>query len=83
VTTAEERTDIGPVLNFEYTEAKSTGTWMTTYDELRAKFPFELQIALQEWHKRIPHYRVADGADLSENGGQLGLNSLPLVWDVD
>ena len=43
----------------------------------------ELRIALQEWHRRIPNYRVADGADLQESGGQLGLNSLPLVWDVD
>jgi cytochrome P450 len=42
----------------------------------------ELQIALEEWHKRIPNYRVADGADLQESGGQLGLISLPLVWDV-
>jgi cytochrome P450 len=42
----------------------------------------ELRIALQEWHKRIPNYRVADGATLQETGGQLGLNSLPLVWDV-
>jgi len=43
----------------------------------------ELRIALQEWHKRIPNYRVADGADLQESGGQLGLHSLPLVWDVE
>ncbi|RAV03993.1 cytochrome P450 [Mycolicibacter senuensis] len=42
----------------------------------------ELQIAMQEWHKRIPNYRVADGAELQESGGQLGLNSLPLEWGV-
>ena len=44
----------------------------------------ELQIALQEWHKRIPNYRVAPGAreNLTETGGQLGLISLPLVWDI-
>jgi len=44
----------------------------------------ELQIALEEWHKRIPNYRVAPGAreKLTETGGQLGLTSLPLVWDI-
>lgn len=44
----------------------------------------ELQIALEEWHKRIPNYRLAPGAreQLVETGGQLGLTSLPLVWDV-
>ncbi|HLM04700.1 MAG TPA: cytochrome P450 [Blastococcus sp.] len=42
----------------------------------------ELKIALEEWHKRIPHYRVKDGAALTESGGQLGLHGLPLEWDV-
>ncbi|HZS22227.1 MAG TPA: cytochrome P450, partial [Pseudonocardiaceae bacterium] len=41
----------------------------------------ELRIALEEWHKRIPHYRVAPNAQLFESGGQLGLDALPLVWD--
>lgn len=41
----------------------------------------ELRIALEEWHKRIPDYRLAAGADLVETGGQLGLTSLPLQWD--
>jgi cytochrome P450 len=40
----------------------------------------ELHIALEEWHKRISDYRVADGAQLQETGGQIGLHSLPLVW---
>jgi cytochrome P450 len=40
----------------------------------------ELKIALEEWHKRIPDYRLAAGADLTETGGQLGLETLPLVW---
>lgn len=40
----------------------------------------ELKIALEEWHKRIPDYRLADDADLTETGGQLGLETLPLVW---
>jgi hypothetical protein len=32
------------------------------------------------WHARIPEYRLADNAELSEHGGQIGLNQLPLVW---
>src|SRR5215204_706716 len=42
----------------------------------------ELKIALEEWHKRIPHYRVAENADLVEAGGQLGLEALPLEWEA-
>jgi cytochrome P450 len=38
----------------------------------------ELRIALEEWHKRIPNYRVPDDAQLVETGSQLGLESLPL-----
>lgn len=41
----------------------------------------ELVIALEEWHKQIPDYRVADGVELRERGGQLKLMSLPLEWD--
>ncbi|WP_280231715.1 cytochrome P450 [Nocardia cyriacigeorgica] len=41
----------------------------------------ELRIALEEWHKRIPEYHIAPGAELLETGGQLGLTSLPLGWD--
>jgi len=42
----------------------------------------ELYTAMTMWHERIPDYRLADGADIREHGGQLGLLSLPLVWDV-
>jgi cytochrome P450 len=42
----------------------------------------ELRIAMEEWHRRIPDYRVAADAAMLESGGQLGLESLPLVWDV-
>ena len=42
----------------------------------------ELRIALEEWHRRIPNYRVAPGAQMWESGSQLGLESLPLVWDL-
>jgi cytochrome P450 len=41
----------------------------------------ELKIALEEWHKRIPDYRLAPDAELVETGGQLGLTALPLQWD--
>lgn len=42
----------------------------------------ELRIALEEWHRRIPNYRVAPDAKMLESGTQLGLESLPLVWDL-
>ena len=40
MTTAGERTGTCPVLNFDYTEVKPAGTWMKTYDDLRAKYPW-------------------------------------------
>ena len=41
----------------------------------------ELRIALQEWHRRIPHYRVPDGAQPMEHASLvLGLDTLPLTW---
>ena len=42
----------------------------------------ELAIALEEWHQRIPEYRLADESPLVERGGQLALLEVPLVWDV-
>ncbi|MCU1345888.1 MAG: cytochrome [Acidimicrobiia bacterium] len=42
----------------------------------------ELRIGLVDWHARIPNYRLADGAKIVEHGGQVGLDNLPLVWDV-
>lgn len=40
----------------------------------------ELRIAMEEWHKRIPEYRLADGAEPREAGNMLGINEVPLVW---
>jgi cytochrome P450 len=42
----------------------------------------ELAIALEEWHRRIPDYRVADGAELSNlvSTTVFRLESLPLEW---
>jgi cytochrome P450 len=42
----------------------------------------ELRVALEMWHDRIPNYRLADGAEVTEHGGQIGISHLPLVWDV-
>jgi len=41
----------------------------------------ELVIALEEWHAQIPDYRIAEGVELRERGGQLRLLNLPLEWD--
>ncbi len=40
----------------------------------------ELRVALEEWHARIPHYRLPDGVEVVEHAGVLGLDALPLVW---
>jgi cytochrome P450 len=42
----------------------------------------ELAIAVDEWHARIPDYRLASGPELVERGGQLSLTTLPLEWDL-
>ena len=42
----------------------------------------ELVIALQEWHRLIPEYRLATDAPLVERGAQLTLLELPLAWDL-
>lgn len=42
----------------------------------------EMAIALEEWHRRIPAYRLdPDRPALEHGGGVYGLDSLPLVWD--
>lgn len=41
---------------------------------------FELAVVLREWHARIPHYRLAEGAVSTERGGQLTLDTVPLEW---
>lgn len=42
----------------------------------------EMTIAVEEWHRRIPHYRVADESPVHERGGMLTLFNLPLEWDI-
>jgi cytochrome P450 len=41
----------------------------------------ELRVALEEFHRRIPDYRIEEGADIrAHGGGVLGIDRLPLVW---
>lgn len=43
----------------------------------------EMAIALEEWHRRIPSYRLdPDRPAIEHGGGVYGLDSLPLVWDT-
>ena len=42
----------------------------------------ELRVALEELHRRIPGYRLADDAELHFSPGIRQVHSLPLVWDV-
>jgi hypothetical protein len=43
----------------------------------------ELRIALEEWHRRIPEYELADREPISEYVGAVaGLAALPLRWPV-
>lgn len=42
----------------------------------------EMIIAAEEWHKRIPDYRLASSGSVQERGGMLTLFDLPLEWDV-
>lgn len=40
----------------------------------------ELRVALTEWHRRIPDYRIPDGFDTREQGFMHGINQLRLEW---
>ncbi len=40
----------------------------------------ELKVALEEFHKRIPEYRIADGADIHFSAGIRQADHLPLVF---
>ena len=41
----------------------------------------ELRVALEEFHHRIPDYRLADGAEIHFSPGIRQPDRLPLVWD--
>jgi cytochrome P450 len=40
----------------------------------------ELTIALQEWHRRIPDYRISDPSKIRFHGGIIAMSTLPLEW---
>ena len=40
----------------------------------------ELRVALEEWHARIPEYRLADGIELNYSQGLRQVENLELVW---
>ena len=40
----------------------------------------EMRIALEEWFRRIPEFRVKPGADTTVYPGLLSIRNLPLVW---
>ncbi len=40
----------------------------------------ELRVALEEWHRRIPDYRIADGTNIQCSTGIRQAERLPLVW---
>jgi cytochrome P450 len=42
----------------------------------------ELRVALEEWHRLIPQYRLGEGEPITEFGRSSGVNTLPLAWDV-
>jgi cytochrome P450 len=44
---------------------------------------FELRIALEEFHKRIPEYEVAEGAELYYSPGIREIRELPLVFEPE
>lgn len=42
----------------------------------------ELKVALEEFHRRIPDYRIAAGAVIrAHGGGAMGVDHLPLTWE--
>jgi cytochrome P450 len=42
----------------------------------------ELAVAMEEWHRRIPDYRVAENGLGRERGSQISLLTLDLEWDT-
>jgi cytochrome P450 len=40
----------------------------------------EVRVALEEWHRRIPHYEIAAGAELQFSPGIRQVESMPLVF---
>lgn len=68
-----ERPNIGQHLGWGHGEHRCLGMHLARW---------EMAIAVEEWHRQIPDYRIAPDAHLMEGGVQLGLRSLPLRWTV-
>ena len=44
----------------------------------------ELAVAIEEWHRRIPEYRIEPDAKITQHiRGVAGLDTLPLIWETD
>ncbi|SHN39949.1 cytochrome P450 [Cryptosporangium aurantiacum] len=42
----------------------------------------EMKVAIEEWHKRLPDYRIPEGTEFTEYVGVVaGFTGLPLEWD--
>jgi cytochrome P450 len=43
----------------------------------------ELRIATEEWHKRIPNYRIENPDELiAHSGAEIAIENMVLVWDA-
>ena len=42
----------------------------------------ELRVAMREWHRRIPHYRIPEGTELRFSFGLRQVDELPLVFST-
>jgi cytochrome P450 len=42
----------------------------------------ELKVAMEEWHTRIPHYRLDPSVPVMEHGAMIGIDALSLLWDT-
>ncbi|MCH7788628.1 MAG: cytochrome P450 [Acidobacteria bacterium] len=40
----------------------------------------ELRVVLEEWHRRVPNYSIADGVELNYSAGLRQIDNLQLVW---
>jgi cytochrome P450 len=40
----------------------------------------EVKVALEEWHRRIPEYRLVEGQELQQHGNMSGITSMRLMW---
>jgi hypothetical protein len=38
-------------------------------------------MALEEWHRRIPDYRLDPDVEVVEHGGMFGIDRIALRWD--